>query len=210
MTLRTGHGAGAGVPRVEVLPADELPAGVPGPTGEERQGDRGPDGRFRPRNAISAKGGHVKASHVKLAHKLSLDGLPPSAFDRYQRAAVSFRKAQCSELARTVGGGVCGPGPSSMVATSALQLAWSRFFSDRAAQNFDPDLAQRAAKLGNDSRQNLLAAHELCAREAEARARSAKKGDPQAALAARLLGPRAPPTPPPGPPTSETTDVPAK
>jgi hypothetical protein len=28
MTLRNSHGTGAGVPRVEVLPADELPAGV--------------------------------------------------------------------------------------------------------------------------------------------------------------------------------------
>jgi hypothetical protein len=28
VTLRTGHGAGAGVPRVEVLPVDELPVGV--------------------------------------------------------------------------------------------------------------------------------------------------------------------------------------
>jgi hypothetical protein len=28
MALRTGHGKGAGAPRIEVLPVDELPAGV--------------------------------------------------------------------------------------------------------------------------------------------------------------------------------------
>ena len=29
MTLRSGHGRGAGAPRVEVLPGDELPAASP-------------------------------------------------------------------------------------------------------------------------------------------------------------------------------------
>jgi hypothetical protein len=29
MALRAGHGNGAGSPRVEVLPADELPVGTP-------------------------------------------------------------------------------------------------------------------------------------------------------------------------------------
>lgn len=31
MALRAGHGAGAGVPRIEVLPADEIPVGVAAP-----------------------------------------------------------------------------------------------------------------------------------------------------------------------------------
>lgn len=29
MTLRAGHGRGRGVPRVEVMPADELPSATP-------------------------------------------------------------------------------------------------------------------------------------------------------------------------------------
>jgi hypothetical protein len=43
-----------------------------------------------------------------------------------------------------------------------LQLAASRFAFDRG----EPELG---SKLANDSRQNLLAAHELCAREAASR-----------------------------------------
>jgi hypothetical protein len=45
----------------------------------------------------------------------------------------------------------------------------SRYLSDRAAATGDPELAMRSARLGETSRQHLLAAHELCAREAEAR-----------------------------------------
>lgn len=48
MALRTGHGNGAGVPRVEVLPVDELPAGVQAPTLDSARHERTPDGRFAP------------------------------------------------------------------------------------------------------------------------------------------------------------------
>jgi hypothetical protein len=59
-----------------------------------------------------------------------------------------------------------------MVASAALQLAWSRYLSDLSAASGDPELAVTASRLANDSRQNLLAAHELCAREAQARPRT--------------------------------------
>jgi hypothetical protein len=55
------------------------------------------------------------------------------------------------------------------VASAALALAWSRYLSDLAAANGDGEMAIRAARLGETSRQHLLAAHELCAREATAR-----------------------------------------
>ncbi len=74
-----------------------------------------------------------------------------------------------TELARSVGGGVCGPGPSSVVASASLALAWSRYLSDEAAGTGDLELAMRSARRGETSRQHLLAAHELCAREAQAR-----------------------------------------
>ncbi len=45
MALRTGHGNGAGVPR-DVLPADELPAGVPGPRRRAVGAERRADGRL--------------------------------------------------------------------------------------------------------------------------------------------------------------------
>jgi hypothetical protein len=68
------------------------------------------------------------------------------------------------------------------VASAALALAWSRYFSDVAAKNGDAELAVKAVKLGDSSRQALLTAHELCAREAQARPRATSS------LEARLLG----------------------
>lgn len=172
MTLRSGHGNGAGVPRVEVLPADELPAGIPAPAREELPTDRGARGKFAPGNSLAGRGGKARNGTTKLAARLGLQALLASSdFAQYQRSAVTFRKAQCSELARTVGGGVCGPGPSSVVASAAWQLAASRFLFERAAASGDTDLMAQASRLADASRQNLLAAHELCAKEAQARGR---------------------------------------
>jgi len=169
VTLRKGHGNGAGSPRIEVLPADELPVGVPSDAPLEQPTDRGTQGRFQPGNTLAAKGGRSKAGKVQLASRLGLRNTPTSVFATYRASAVSFRRAQCAELARTVGGGFCGPGPSSFVASAALQLAWSRYFSDQAAETGDPQAAMTSSRLADASRQNLLAAHELCAKEAQSR-----------------------------------------
>jgi hypothetical protein len=174
MALRTGHGNGAGVPRVEVLPADELPAGVQAPPLASAGGERRPDGTFAPgARTIQAAGGRATRGKSRLTARLGLSTLPEGdAFAPYRRAAATFRRVQCAEAARTVGGGVCGPGPSSIFASAALALAWSRFLSDQAAATGDPDLAMRSARLGETSRQHLLAGHELCAKEALARPRA--------------------------------------
>jgi hypothetical protein len=170
MALRTGHGNGAGVPRVEVLPVDELPAGVPADAGADSRTAATEAGRFAPGNRRSVLGGRAKRGTSRLTARLGLATLAEGdAFAPYRRAAATFRRVQCAELARTVGGGVCGPGPSSVVASAALALAWSRYLSDEAARTGDPELAMRSARLGETSRQHLLAAHELCAREAAAR-----------------------------------------
>jgi hypothetical protein len=185
MALRSGHGAGSGVPRVEVLPADELPAGLPGDARAVDPSDRGAGGRFAPGNRLAAAGGAAKRGRARLTARLGLSALPDgSAFGPYRRAASTFRRVQCAELARTVGGGVCGPAASSIVASAALALAWSRFFSDRAAATGDAAMAMSSARLGETSRQHLLAAHELCAREAKSRpddfAEMARRADEEA------------------------------
>lgn len=170
MGWRSGHGKGAGVPRIEVLPADELPGGVPDGARADSPSDRGEAGRFARGNSLARVGGRARAGKTRLADRLGLRRLADdAAFAPYRASAVSFRRAQCAELARTVGGGYCGPAPSSLVASAALQLAWSRYLSDVAAETGDPDLALQASRLAADSRQSLLAAHELCAREASAR-----------------------------------------
>lgn len=86
----------------------------------------------------------------------------------YVEAAEDWLVEHMTELAAQSGGNV-GPGPASIAATAAMQLAASRFLFDLGVREGDPDALKRASSLGNDSRQNLLAAYELAAREARAR-----------------------------------------
>jgi hypothetical protein len=185
MALRSRPGLGDGSPRIEVLPPDELPAGLPADARSDSPSDRGAAGRFAEGNAVARRGGLAKRGKSRLTARLGLANLPDaSAFAPYRRAAATFRRVQCAELARTVGGGVCGPGPSSVVASAALALAWSRYFSDQAAAAGDAEHAMRSARLGETSRQHLMAAHELAAKEAQARPRA----NTVEAMRARILG----------------------
>lgn len=165
MALRTGHGNGAGVPRIEVLPAAELPAGLQAAPLAERTCERDAVGRFQPgaRTAQSA-GGSSSRESTRLARRLSLgESFADPRFEPYAMAARAFRRTHVTRLARDVGGGHCGPAPASIVASAALQLAASRFAFEVVG-----DMAL-GSRLADASRQNLLAAHELCAREAKAR-----------------------------------------
>jgi hypothetical protein len=167
---------------VEIPPIDELPKGVPGEAVEPCPGDFDHEGRFARGNKMAAAGGKAKGGNTTLAHRLGLRKLnDDAAFAPYKKAAVTFRRRQCTELARSVGSGLCGPGPSSIVATAALQLAASRYLFDLATSTGDATLFVQASRLGNDSRQNLAAAHALCALEAESRCT-----DPVGLDAARL------------------------
>lgn len=163
MALRTGHGAGAGALRIEVLPPDELPAGLPAPTRADSPTDRGARGQFAHGNKLAAAGGKARSGRTRLASQLGLESVSDDpAFAPYRAAAEAFKRAQVNALAKAVGGGYVGPGPASIVASAALQLAASRWA-------FDHGEHEVGSKLANDSRQNLLAAHELVAREAKAR-----------------------------------------
>lgn len=155
MALRSGHGTGAGVPRVEVMPADELPSGMPADADADSRTATAEGGRFTRGNRRSVLGGRAKRGKSRLTARLGLASLPDgTAFAPYRRAAATFRRVQCSELAKTVGGGVCGPGPSSVVASAALALACRATFptgpprrailSSRCAR---PVLARRRANI---------------------------------------------------------------
>jgi len=102
-----------------------------------------------------------KVRKLALLETLGLQSLPDELAP-YVVAAEEFATAEVERLARTVGGGICGAAPASLVQSAALQLAASR-----AA--FAAGDATQGSRLANDSRQNLLAAHELAAREAKAR-----------------------------------------
>lgn len=171
MTLRNGHGNGAGVPRVEVMPADELPAGVPAPARPDASRDGA--GRFTPGRGTS----DLARRAAKAAHEsrqlAALLGLwePPEGheFAPYARLAREWRDAHMSAVSASVAGGEVGPGPASVISTAALELAASRWLFDKGAKDGDAKVLLEAARLGDSSRQNLLAAHELAAREAKAR-----------------------------------------
>jgi hypothetical protein len=173
MAIRSGHGNGAGVPRVEVLPPDELPLGVPvapaGPSAPEPAGERDQHGRFIAGARTAARrGAHVandnrraKAAQLALLTDLGLHG-EPTALAPYLADARAFSVAEKARLARQVGGGVCEGSAALMVDSAALASAAGR----AAYAAGDPALG---ARLTAEARSNLLGAHELCAREAKSR-----------------------------------------
>lgn len=188
MTLRAGHGAGKGVPHVEVCPADELPAGVPAPARRAAAANRAPGGLLQPgegTRAMARAGGLAKAEGLRAERLLGRVDLPDDhPMLPYRRDAADWRDAHLARLAETVGGGECGPAVQAIVSTAALQHAASRWLFDKATMEQSAEMALQASRLGDASRQNLLASHELCAREADA----APKADPLAAARARILG----------------------
>lgn len=155
---------------VEVARIDELPKGVQGEALAEHRAERDADGTFRPgASTAQSAGGSASREMTRLARRLTLgDSLSDPRFEPFARAARAFRRAQVTLLARSVGGGHCGPAPASIIASASLQLAGSRFAFEVLG---DMVLGSR---LADASRQNLLAAHELCAREAQARPRAAQ------------------------------------
>lgn len=162
--------------------ADELPAGVAATSGVDEtaraavlaQVQRTPEGTVAdPASAaaLGALGGLAKAARDRelaaiptLARGLGLRDLSAELLRPYLTDAADFAERECCRLAREVGGGSIGAGPSSIVGSAALQLAGSR------AAFASGDLIA-GSRLADASRANLLSAHELCAKEAKARPR---------------------------------------
>lgn len=171
MALRSGHGAGKGTPRIEVLPVDELPAGVPAPA--SLAADRDASGKLIPGPGTSEQARRAALAKHEAATLARLTGLWEApeghAFQPYQRLITKWRDAHMAQLAATVGGGEVGPGPASVVSTAALQLGASRYLHDLGAATGDAKMLLDASRLADSSRQSLLAAHELTAKEAQAR-----------------------------------------
>ena len=148
----------------------KLPDGVPVAACPVPPALRDAKGRFTPGNALAAVGGRARGNALKLARLLGFVDIPEGhAFHRYHRLAKEWRADHAAELAATVGGGRLGPGPSSVIATAALQLAASRYLFDLGAESGNAKLLEQASKLADASRQNILAGHELAAKEAKAR-----------------------------------------
>src|SRR4051812_11251993 len=166
---------GRALVHVEPARADELPRGVPAPAPSADPAkpttSRGSFGAVQAgteeARALARKGAlarWAKARQLRALEGLGLRGAAPAALSPYLEDAEQFAKRETERLAVTVGGGVCEGAPASMIQSAALQLAGSR----AAFASGDTALGSR---LANDSRQNLLAAFELCSREAAARPR---------------------------------------
>ena len=155
--------------RIEVMPASELPAPLPDKSAPLARRADGTIANSETARALGARGGFKKATKAKLLTGLGLAELTEEdAFRPYWIAVDDWVRAHLAVLAGMCGGMV-GPGPASIVGTAGVQLAASRFFSDMGAKQGNARIFETASKLGNDSRQNLLAAYELARREGEVR-----------------------------------------
>lgn len=143
-------------------------------------------GFFQKGNRYSELGGRAKAGTAKLMTEMGMTRA--KTFAPFRAKARSFARAQQNEMAKSVGGGFCGPSPCSMIQSAALQMAYAAWLQEKAEKLMDDEtqlsevreLLGEARVFQNSSRQNLLAAHEMCAREALSR-RNSKSG-PQTAL----------------------------
>jgi len=114
-------------------------------------------------------GGLAKARKLRLVDSLGLVHIAAdAAFAPYRAAAEAFVEAHLADLARLAGGSV-GSGPSSMVASAALQLAASRWCFDTGATKGSSKMLAQGSRLADASRQNLMASYEMAVREAGAR-----------------------------------------
>lgn len=160
MVLRQGHGKGGGSPRIEVLPADELPSATPSlPVRPDRDGS----GRFVAGNAA----GIAKRVRPGVRGALGLDRADPRyrAFARWGARYGAHRRRELTELH----GGAISAGVGAIVELAAQAMAASRFVQALAAESCDTEQFKQAAALACIARQHELAAWELAAREAAAR-----------------------------------------
>lgn len=161
MALRTGHGTGKGSPRVEVLPADELPPAMGSIAGHTGRNELG---RFTAGNAAG------RAKRVRPGKLGGVDTSDPRfrPFRNWARRYAGHRRA---ELAKAHGGSISA-GVGAIIESASVALGDSRFVHMLASETGDVDLFKRAADLGALARQHELAAWELAAREAAVRPKS--------------------------------------
>ena len=158
-----------GVPYPEAPRSDELAVGVPADGSEQARAsqERKRGGKGIPKGAkdIPAAGGRAHKGSTRLTHRVS-DGLPVS--DNLKRNARFMRRSTCTQLARDVGGGLCGIVASALVKLASEDLA----LRSAVLESETIDLAEKVAlstKLGVSIRGHLLGARDVVAKDAEAR-----------------------------------------
>lgn len=213
MPLRAGHGRGSGRPHPEVMISRRVLEGIPGEASQPPpKPARRADGsllRSPEQQAMARLGGLARAQKrqdLRVLQRLGLHGTPKPELELYWQDANAFSQHEVKRIAQVVGGGHCGASPCSMIQSAALQLAASRkLFADG---NFFG-----GSKLADASRQNLLAAHEIAAKEAIARRKAAQDAPQVSPLLSLVESPLAPQAPSPqvapsGVPVVQATQAP--
>lgn len=160
MALRSGHGAGRGAPRLEVLPPNELPSASPLVSVRP---ERDANGRFLPGNRSACD----KRQRVGPRGLQGIDKTAP-AFRPYAKWGARYAAHRRRELAQAHGGEISS-GVGAIVESAALTMAASRYLSAKAAETGDPEMFKQASALASTARQHELAAWELAARESQVR-----------------------------------------
>lgn len=170
MALRKGHGAQKGTMRIEVLPADELPAPIPV---QPEQLARRADGTIadsEAAKALGARGGLAKAHKRKILHGMGLAKVAEdNTFHPYYKAAEAWLEAIVQIYAAMCGGSL-GPGPSALLGNAAIAMAMARHLTDRAFEEQNELHARQATRYWDAMKQQKLAAYELGVKEAKMRA----------------------------------------
>lgn len=174
MTVRKGHGAGAGSPRVEVLPADEQP---PAQAVGADPLATGRDANKRVRTPAAAR---AMAKLPRRGRFVPRAIACDPRFEAHNRRRLEWQQRRTAEL-QTAHGGV-SYGVAAMLNAAAWLYAAGEFAAERAAETADVEAFKQAAALTSTARQHELAAWELAAREAQTRPKAAS------ALADRVMG----------------------
>jgi len=162
MALRTGHGNGAGSPRIETLPADELPKAQAVGADPIEAGRDPKTKRLTSSEAARAMAKLPRRSRF-IPRKLALD----PRFERHNLRRLEWQRKRMAELQAAHGGVSHGVG--AMLNAAGWLYAGAEFAAELAAESGDLELFKTSATLSSTARQHELASWELSAREAEGR-----------------------------------------
>lgn len=163
MSLRAGHGRGAGFPHIEVLPPDEQPP--PQAAGADPLAT-GRDAAKRVRTTAAARAlAKLPRKSRYLPRRLACD----PRFEPHNRRRLEWQRRRLAEL-QTAHGGV-SHGVGALVNAAAWMFAGGEFAAELAAESGDVDGFKSAGTLSGMAQSRLMAAWEQCALEAKARPR---------------------------------------
>lgn len=141
---------------------DELTDGVPAPVQVAASDERRANGTIAlGASTVPSMGGKAKKGTTHLSHRIDAPELTSTSLKR----ARTLRRTLTSEIASTVGGGVCGVAASLLVKFASQKTA-------AAEEAFERGDYEAHRKLSESARMDLLYAREHAAKEAQARPRA--------------------------------------